>query len=90
MGLFSQDYTSNTREPILFPEPPKALSTKDLSFLTDMLDWNLLAAKKMRAMSKQCKMPDLKKEFEAAEQMHAKHYDKLLQFMKDNAGGAQS
>lgn len=89
MGLFSQNDSSNTREPILFPEPPKAISTKDLALLNDMLGWNLLAAKKMRSMSKSCKMADLKKEFEAAEQMHAKHYDKLLQLLKDNAGGGQ-
>lgn len=89
MGVFSQNDTQNNREPLLFPEPPKTISTKDLSYFNDMLNWNLIAAKKMRNAAKQCKMPDIRKEFESAEKMHSKHYNEILQYLQDNSGGGQ-
>jgi hypothetical protein len=42
MNLFSQP----KEQQMVFPEPPKMVSTKDFLYLKDMMSWNLLAAKK--------------------------------------------
>ena len=86
MNLFSQP----KEQPSMFPEPPKMISTKDFSYLTDMMSWNLLAAKKMNWAGENCQLPDLKKEFEAAEQMHSNHYDEILKLLKQSEGGSVS
>lgn len=86
MNLFSQQKDQQ----MMFPEPPKMISTKDFSYLTDMMSWNLMAAKKMHWAAQNCQLPDLKKEFEAAEKMHSNHYDELLKQLKQNEGGSVS
>ena len=86
MNLFSQQKDQQ----MMFPEPPKMISTKDFSYLSDMMSWNLMAAKKMHWAAQTCQLPDLKKEFEAAEQMHSNHYDELLKQLKQNEGGTVS
>jgi len=86
MGLFSQP---NEQQP-MYPEPPKMVSTKDFLFLNDMLSWNLLAAKKMNSAAQICQLPDLKKEFESAAQMHTKHYNELLKTLQQSEGGPVS
>ncbi|MFC3040414.1 hypothetical protein ACFOGI_09100 [Virgibacillus xinjiangensis] len=35
-------------------EPPQVLSTKDTHYLSDMLNWNLIAAKKANFYARQC------------------------------------
>jgi hypothetical protein len=37
-----------------------------------------------------CQLPDLKKEFETAEQMHVNHYDELLKTLKQSEGVSTS
>ena len=86
MNLFSQP----KEQQMVFPEPPKMVSTKDFSYFKDMMSWNLLAAKKMNWAAENWQLPDLKKEFEAAEQMHSNHYDELLKLLKQNEGGSVS
>ncbi len=86
MNLFSQ---TNDQQ-MLFPEPPKMISTKDFSYFKDMMSWNLLAAKKMNWAAQNCQLPDLKKEFETAEQMHTNHYNELLKTLKQSEGGEVS
>jgi len=86
MGLFSQQ----NEEKLMYPEPPKMISTKDFLFIKDMMSWNLLAAKKMKAASENCQLPDLKKEFETAGQMHTKHYNELLKTLEQSEGGPVS
>ena len=86
MNLFSQPADQQA----MYPEPPKMVSTKDLLYLSDMLSWNLLASKKMDWIAQSCQLPDIKKECEAAQQMHTKHYDEILKFLKQNEGGPMS
>lgn len=82
MNLFSQPKD----EKILYPEPPKMVSTKDFLYFKDMMSWNLLAAKKMNWAAENCQLPDLKKQFETAEQMHVNHYDELLKALEQGEG----
>jgi hypothetical protein len=86
MNLFSQP----KEQQMVFPEPPKMVSTKDFLYLKDMMSWNLLAAKKMNWAAQTCQLPDLKKEFETAEQMHVNHYDELLKTLKQSEGVSAS
>ncbi|WP_017379144.1 hypothetical protein [Paenisporosarcina sp. TG-14] len=86
MNLFSEPKD----EQMLYPEPPKMISTKDFLYYKDMMSWNLSAAKKMNWASQNCQLPDLKKEFEAAEQMHVNHYDELLKTLQQSEGGPVS
>ena len=86
MNLFSQP----KEQQMVFPEPPKMVSTKDFSYLKDMMSWNLITKKKMNWAAQNCQLPDLKKEFEAAEQMHSNHYDEFLKLLKQSEGGAVS
>lgn len=86
MSLFSQP----SDQTVMYQEPPKMISSKDLQYLSDMLSWNLLASKKMNWAAENCQLPDLKKEFQTAGQMHSKHYDEILKLLQQNEGGTVS
>jgi len=86
MGLFSQP----NEQQLMYPEPPKMVSTKDFLYFKDMMSWNLAAAKKMNWAAQNCQLPDLKKEFETAAQMHAKHFNELLKTLQQSEGGPVS
>ncbi|KPD00511.1 hypothetical protein LR69_01163 [Geobacillus sp. BCO2] len=38
------------------PEPPQMVSTKDAMYFSDMMSWNLLAAKKAHFFASQCRI----------------------------------
>ncbi|WP_404404647.1 hypothetical protein [Jeotgalibacillus malaysiensis] len=57
------------------------LSTKDLLYLKDVLEWNLLAAKKAHFAASQCTTPQLKTMFESCCTMHKNHYEKTSAFL---------
>ena len=59
-------------------QPPTMVSTKDLLYLTDMLSWNLNAAKKAHFFAQQCTIPEIKTAIENACKMHERHYEKIL------------
>ncbi|EIT85563.1 hypothetical protein A374_10008 [Fictibacillus macauensis ZFHKF-1] len=61
-----------------FTQPPAVITTKDYSYLTDMLSWNLLGFKKAHFAANQCTDPDVKKVLEEACHLHEKHYQLLL------------
>ena len=86
MGLFNQ----SDEQQLTFQEPPKMVSTKDFLYFKDMMSWNLLAAKKMNWAAQTCQLPDLKKEFETAAQMHTKHFNELLKTLSQSEGGPVS
>jgi len=86
MSLFSQP----SDQTVMYQEPPKMISSKDLQYLSDMLSWNLLASKKMNWAAENCQLADLKKEFQSAGQMHSKHYDEILKLLQQNEGGTVS
>ncbi|KGX89757.1 hypothetical protein [Pontibacillus marinus] len=69
----------------IMPQPPTMVSTKDQLYLTDMLSWNLLAAKKAHFYAGFCQNQELKSSLEQAGQMHQRHYEKILQHLNQNA-----
>ncbi|MBM7570992.1 hypothetical protein [Aquibacillus albus] len=75
----NQSLGQNQGQPM--PQPPNQISSKDLLYLTDMLSWNLNAAKKAHFSAQQCTNPEIKSALEQACQMHTNHYNKLLQHL---------
>ncbi|SFF04308.1 hypothetical protein [Alteribacillus iranensis] len=59
-------------------QPPQAISVKDQLYLSDMLNWNLNAAKKCAFFAKQCSDTEIKQELDKTARMHEKHYQRLL------------
>lgn len=73
----------------MMPQPPGVVSTKDSLYLTDMMSWNLLAAKKAHFFAGQCQDQQLKAEAEKVGQMHERHYQKLLGHLNEHASQQQ-
>ncbi|RHW39028.1 hypothetical protein D1B31_13780 [Neobacillus notoginsengisoli] len=59
-------------------QPPNVLSGKDELYLTDMLTWNLMAAKKAHFYAQHCQIEAMRAEAEKVGQMHQLHYEKIL------------
>ncbi|TFE03826.1 hypothetical protein [Jeotgalibacillus salarius] len=57
------------------------ISTKDLLYLKDVLEWNLLASKKAHFAASQCTNPQLKSSLEACCTMHKNHYERTAAFL---------
>ncbi|NLG82691.1 MAG: spore coat protein [Bacilli bacterium] len=66
-------------------QPPNVISNKDLSYIEDMLAWNLTAAKSAREFASHVNDQEIKQELEQTFQMHKKHYDELLNFLQSHA-----
>ena len=66
----------NNQPPI--PNPPRAITTKDILYIKDALSWELLAFKKFHFMANQLQNPQLKEALNKAGQMHQNHYQRLL------------
>lgn len=66
----------NNQPPI--PNPPRAITTKDILYIKDALSWELLAFKKFNFMANQLQNPQLKEALNKAGQMHQNHYQRLL------------
>lgn len=64
--------------------PPNVITTKDLSYLTDSMAWELLAAKKCHMYASMCTTPAVQQEITQIGQMHQQHFDRLLQHMQSN------
>ncbi|WP_227397180.1 hypothetical protein [Jeotgalibacillus aurantiacus] len=59
----------------------QSLSTKDVLYLKDVLEWNMLAAKKAHYAAAQCTNPQLKAQLETCCTMHRNHYEKTTAFL---------
>ncbi|MBO8156793.1 MAG: hypothetical protein H0Z32_10050 [Bacillaceae bacterium] len=70
--------------------PPTMVSTKDQMYLTDILSWTLIAAKKAHFFAQQCQNQDVKTALEDAGRMHQQHYQKVLQHLNKNPNPTQS
>lgn len=66
------------------PQPPNVVSSKDLLYLSDMLSWNLNAAKKAHFFAQNCTIPEVKNALEQTCQLHESHYNKILQHLNQN------
>ncbi|MFD2370460.1 ferritin-like domain-containing protein [Brevibacillus sp. GCM10020057] len=71
-----------TKAPI--PEPPRVITTKDMSYLKDALSWELNAFKKLHAFAQMATDPEVKQCLEKAGRMHQQHYQKLLTHLQNN------
>lgn len=64
------------------PQPPAIISTKDLSYLTDMMSWNLNALKKAHFFASHCQIQEVAQTLEKACHMHQRHYNQILAHME--------
>lgn len=60
---------------------PAIISTKDLSYLSDIFEWNFIAAKKALHYSNEVTKEELKKELDKVYKMHEKHLKKILEIL---------
>ncbi|WP_158737843.1 hypothetical protein [Alteribacillus sp. YIM 98480] len=73
-----QQQQQNQNQQQVMPQPPQHVTVKDHLYLSDMLSWNLNAAKKAAFFAKQCTDMDIKQELEKTAQMHERHYQQLM------------
>ncbi|MDQ6598488.1 ferritin-like domain-containing protein [Bacillus salipaludis] len=72
----------NNQPPI--PFPPRAITTKDLLYIKDVLSWELLAFKKFHHLAQQATNPQFKQALDKAGRMHQNHYQRLLTHLQVN------
>ncbi|WP_184404682.1 hypothetical protein [Geomicrobium halophilum] len=77
-----QQQPGQTGEKGIMKEPPPVISTKDQLYLTDMLNWNLTAAKKANFYAAQCTDNDIKQACERVAQMHERHFQTFLSHLQ--------
>ncbi|MDD4036415.1 MAG: spore coat protein [Bacilli bacterium] len=61
---------------------PQMISTKDLSYIADMLNWNLVAAKKTFHFANETNDQDVVNELNKVMAMHQKHYNTILNLLQ--------
>ena len=62
-------------------EVPNIISTKDLSYIKDMLSWNLVMAKKSKEYLKLVSDKDVKEIIKRVNEVHKSHYEMLLEII---------
>ncbi|WP_374703032.1 ferritin-like domain-containing protein [Neobacillus cucumis] len=70
----------NNQPPI--PNPPRAITTKDILYLKDAMSWELLAFKKFHGMAQQVQNPQFKQELDKVGRMHQNHYQRILSHLQ--------
>lgn len=60
---------------------PAIISTKDLSYLSDIFQWNFIAAKKLLYFNNEVTDDEIKKELDKTYKMHDKHLKKILELL---------
>lgn len=61
---------------------PTIISTKDLSYLSDMFEWNFVASKKALHYSNEVMDEDVKKILDKTFKMHEKNLKKILELLQ--------
>lgn len=64
-------------------EIPKIISTKDLSYIEDMLNWNMVYSKKCHMYKNMVSNKEIKKLISSIAKMHTNHYNQLLDMLKE-------
>ncbi|WP_373370822.1 hypothetical protein [Lederbergia panacisoli] len=67
----------------MMQQPPHVITTKDFSYINDMLSWNLLVMKKAHFAASQCQDQQIKTQLDACGQMHQRHYMKILGHLEE-------
>lgn len=88
-GSTMQPNMNMQNQGMVMERPPGVISTKDCMYLTDMMSWNLLAAKKANFFAQQIQDPEVKAAAEKSAQMHQQHYQKLLNHLGEHAQNQQ-
>ncbi len=65
---------------------PQMISTKDLSYISDMFEWMITASKKANHFVNEVQDPEIKELLKEVAMMHAKHCQKLVSILQ---GGNQ-
>jgi hypothetical protein len=89
MNMQNQQNMTIQNQQVTMPQPPGVVSTKDALYLTDMMSWNLLSAKKAHFFSGQCQDPEIKAAAEKVSQMHQRHYQQILNHLGKHANQQQ-
>lgn len=63
-------------------EVPNIISTKDLSYIKDMLNWSLTMAKKAKHYSELAEDEEIYDFFNKVNKVHKKHYEYLIQILE--------
>jgi hypothetical protein len=84
-GVFTMQM-QNMQAPI--PNPPRAITTKDLLYIKDVLSWELMAFKKFHFFAQQVSSPELKQVLEKIANMHQNHFQRLLPHLQVNNNAA--
>ncbi len=63
-------------------EAPNIISTKDLAYIEDMLNWNYTLIKKVNEFKSLVKDKEIKKFFDKVSKTHLKDYEKLLTILE--------
>lgn len=62
---------------------PNMISSKDLSYITDMFNWNIIAAKKIQFYLESCEDEDLCKELTKLNKIHLKNCETLTKLLEN-------
>lgn len=62
---------------------PDMISTKDLAYFTDMINWNVIASKTAYHFSNEVEDEDLKTLLQNVSTMHADHVRSLVQILSE-------
>ena len=80
-----QGFNQQQQQQGTMQQPPAILSTKDLSYINDMLSWNLLAMKKAHFTQSDALSRFIdKSNIEKCGQMHQRHYEKILHHLQEH------
>jgi len=71
------------------PEPPQIVTSKDYSYLTDALSWELDVIKKFNHFAQESQDAKTKNLIKRAAQIHQKHYTILLKHLNSSNSAAK-
>ncbi len=63
-------------------ETPNIITSKDLLYIEDMLNWNLVMNKKIKEYLECVDSDEAKEILNSAKKMHKKHYKELLNILE--------
>lgn len=63
-------------------ETPNIITTKDLLYIEDMMNWNLIMNKKINTLLNCVEDPEVEDLLIKTKKMHNKHFEKLLSLIE--------
>lgn len=62
---------------------PKMISTKDLSYLEDMFQWNITAFKQLKHFANEVENEEIQELFQGLSEMHYQHMEWILSILRN-------